>query len=241
MPGFEAPNHTQVPNDLFDVYLPQLKAAELRVLLAVIRQTIGFQRKKRRMSVTFLAGATGLSRRAAFEAGNSLSDNWHLLTANKGKGVTEWSVNWTRVRPTAVDQSSTIVPYVMHPSSTPSKERNVPKEKDLQRPNGRAPLISELVKAFSSESGLPVPNESYPEGAKRAYVLWRLPLAELADSCQNEEGKSRAVLRDAIKRMRNEKLTISSPKSVVAVAASILAEGTSSAETPAARWRRENL
>ena len=154
------------------------------------------------MSVTFLAGATGLSRRAAFEAGQSLSDNWHLLTANKGKGVTEWSVNWTRLRPTAVDQSSTIVPYVMHPSSTPSKERNILKEKDLQRPNGRAPLIGELVKAFSSESGLPVPNESYPEGAKRAYVLWRLPLAELADSCENDEERQADDLLSQERRRR---------------------------------------
>jgi len=128
------------------------------------------------------------------------------------------------------------------PGGGPTTERE-PKEREktLSRPNGRTPLVNELIKVFSAESGLPVPNETYPEGAKRAYVLWRLPLAELADSCQNDEGRSRALLKDAIKRMRNDKLTISSPKSIMAVAASILAEGSSSAETPAARWRRENL
>ena len=109
--GFEAPNHTQVPNDLFDVYLPQLKAAELRVLLTVIRQTIGFHRKKRRMSVTFLAGATGLSGEEVADAATSLLRRGLVTTgweANRGPvmplaGEPEWMVGW-REKPVDVDR-----------------------------------------------------------------------------------------------------------------------------------------
>ena len=42
--GFSAPNYTQVPDDVFDVLMPQLTEAELRVLLYVIRRTFGFKK-----------------------------------------------------------------------------------------------------------------------------------------------------------------------------------------------------
>ena len=46
MSGFQAPNFTQTPNDLFDIYLADLGHAELRVLLAVIRETYGWEDKQ---------------------------------------------------------------------------------------------------------------------------------------------------------------------------------------------------
>ena len=42
--GFSSPNYTQVPDELFDVLLPALSDAELRVLLYIIRRTFGFKR-----------------------------------------------------------------------------------------------------------------------------------------------------------------------------------------------------
>ncbi len=58
---------TQVPNKLFDIYLKALSEKELKVLLVVIRQTLGWvdengNRKERDwMSQKFLANKTGLS------------------------------------------------------------------------------------------------------------------------------------------------------------------------------------
>ena len=37
---------TPVPNELFDVHLPHLKPGELKVLLVVVRQTLGFVKHK---------------------------------------------------------------------------------------------------------------------------------------------------------------------------------------------------
>jgi hypothetical protein len=40
--GFEAPFYTMVPNEVFDLLLPDLSGAELKVLLYVCRRTFGF-------------------------------------------------------------------------------------------------------------------------------------------------------------------------------------------------------
>ena len=42
--GFTRPNYTQVPDDVFDVLLPELTESELKVLLYIIRRTFGFKK-----------------------------------------------------------------------------------------------------------------------------------------------------------------------------------------------------
>lgn len=66
------PNTTQVPNVIFDTYLEQLKPTELKVLLIIIRQTLGWiqneNTKKRKekdwISTSQLRLKTGYSRKA---------------------------------------------------------------------------------------------------------------------------------------------------------------------------------
>ena len=62
---------TPVPNIIFDHYLPILKAAELTLLLVIIRQTLGWEdsRKQRRKYFDWISGSqlrekTGYSRKA---------------------------------------------------------------------------------------------------------------------------------------------------------------------------------
>jgi phage replication O-like protein O len=70
---------TQVPNFIFDHYLAELPMAELKVLLVIIRQTLGWmdmktgQRKARdRISHSQFMTKTGLSRRSIITAIQSL-------------------------------------------------------------------------------------------------------------------------------------------------------------------------
>lgn len=49
--GFETPHYTQVPDALFDELLPRLSGAELKVLLYVIRRTLGFKKRADRISL----------------------------------------------------------------------------------------------------------------------------------------------------------------------------------------------
>ena len=77
-------NSTPVPNTVFDVHLKELKLAELKVLLIIIRQTLGWEDKKTRserkeldwISNSQLAFKTGSSKRA-------INDAIHVLTEKK--------------------------------------------------------------------------------------------------------------------------------------------------------------
>lgn len=40
--GFHSPNTTQTPDEIFDLFLPDLKHSELKVLLYIVRRTYGF-------------------------------------------------------------------------------------------------------------------------------------------------------------------------------------------------------
>lgn len=63
--GFEQPNYTQAPNRFFDEILPQIDTlAEIKVTLAVIRQTFGFHKQEDALSISQLEALTGLTREA---------------------------------------------------------------------------------------------------------------------------------------------------------------------------------
>lgn len=74
----DAPNWTQVPNVVLD-NLDIVSDAELRVLLVVIRQTVGWHRNRHKLSISFLARATDMSTQGVINATRSLIDR-HLIT-----------------------------------------------------------------------------------------------------------------------------------------------------------------
>jgi phage replication O-like protein O len=65
--GVPKPNYTGIPNALFEL-MPLMKEAELRVVLAICRQTFGWHRKSDRISLSQLKEMTGLSRPAIVRA-----------------------------------------------------------------------------------------------------------------------------------------------------------------------------
>ena len=82
---------TNVPNELFDTYLPKLSFSELKIILYIIRQTYGWKlkngkRKQRdRISYSLFNQKTGLSRRILTETIQSLIDKELIvLTDNTG-------------------------------------------------------------------------------------------------------------------------------------------------------------
>jgi predicted transcriptional regulator len=85
-------NSTQVPNIIFDLYLPTLTESELKILLVIIRQTNGWidrytgKRKKHdRISCTQFMSKTGLSRRAISNAlKNLVSKGLVSITCQNG-------------------------------------------------------------------------------------------------------------------------------------------------------------
>jgi Bacteriophage replication protein O len=79
-PGFQFPTTTPVPDEVFDVLMPQLSGAELKVLLYICRRTFGFRKASDSISLSQIAhgiitragrvldGGTGLSKRHVINA-----------------------------------------------------------------------------------------------------------------------------------------------------------------------------
>jgi hypothetical protein len=81
-PGFQFPTTTPVPDEVFDVLMPQLSGAELKVLLYICRRTFGF--KKDSDSISFSQIAHGIITRAGrvLDGGTGLSKR-HVINALK--------------------------------------------------------------------------------------------------------------------------------------------------------------
>ncbi|MEZ4558756.1 MAG: hypothetical protein R2854_20380 [Caldilineaceae bacterium] len=71
MSGFETPNYTQVPNVFLDDMISEMGEAELRVALVIMRETFGWHRESKQMSLSYLQQATGMSRPGVISGINS--------------------------------------------------------------------------------------------------------------------------------------------------------------------------
>lgn len=59
--GFDAPNYTQVPNDLFESLMCDMGEAELKVVLCVCRMTFGYHRVRATLGIGDIRKMSGLS------------------------------------------------------------------------------------------------------------------------------------------------------------------------------------
>ena len=120
--GFQEPNYTQVPNDIF-LLMEGMGKAELKVMMALCRLTFGFHKYRCRASLTTLQTMTGLSRPSVLQ-GASEAVKRGLIEKIDGRGVTEWVVkvvNQQLVK--AVNQSGSA-------SKPPSIKKRIKKNND---------------------------------------------------------------------------------------------------------------
>ena len=87
------PNTCQVPNVLLDEVIPRLSAGAVRVLLAIVRFTYGFQKESDRISLSQLQKITGLSRQGVVQGIAALRPLLKITPGAKGKGANEYSLN----------------------------------------------------------------------------------------------------------------------------------------------------
>lgn len=92
----DIPNSTQIHNVILDKWLPILNDVELRVLLIVARQTVGWvwdprtkmRKKEDWISSGQLVHKTGRGRTAVSGAIKTLIERYHLVVARDGSGKT---------------------------------------------------------------------------------------------------------------------------------------------------------
>lgn len=85
MKGFQSPNHTQVPNDLFDSLMHDMDETELRVTMVAIRKTLGYHKFRDAISLTTFIQFTGLSRQGVLDGIDKAKARGTLSEVGKGK------------------------------------------------------------------------------------------------------------------------------------------------------------
>ena len=89
--GFRYPNYTQVPNELFDVLMPDLTGTELKCLLYIVRRTFGFRKESDSIATRqFVEGIVTKDGRQ-LDRGTGLSNKgvWSGLKGLEEKGIIE--------------------------------------------------------------------------------------------------------------------------------------------------------
>lgn len=95
----ETPNFFQFPNEIVDIYLPQMAGSEVMVFLYIIRKTLGFGDNKRLFSTRTIAQDTGLSKNTVTAALSCLKEK--DLVGGYGAGIgglegTYYFVKWDK-------------------------------------------------------------------------------------------------------------------------------------------------
>jgi biotin operon repressor len=105
--GFPTPNTTPTPDDLFDLFLPDLNLGEIRVILYIIRRTLGFKKKVDQISLKQLCGGISKLNGEELDRGTGMSRG-SVITALKSlqkKGL----INVTKQR--TIDGDNAINAY----------------------------------------------------------------------------------------------------------------------------------
>lgn len=84
MKKIKAPNYTQVPNQILD-QMADLGNAELRVLLAITRQTLGWHRDTKKLTIRRMAKLTGLNKSSVVDAIPSLKAKGLIVRGQAGR------------------------------------------------------------------------------------------------------------------------------------------------------------
>ena len=157
--GFSSPNFTQVPDDVFDLLMPRLTEAELRVLLYIIRRTFGFKKDADAISINqmvdgittregrVLDSGTGLSRRSVVNGLKGLEAKGVIVayrrqSAERGHEPTTYSLRFVHT-PSAIDALGLVQqvhqPLVqqLHPQET-DVQQTAEQETDFEIRNSKS-------------------------------------------------------------------------------------------------------
>jgi phage replication O-like protein O len=223
-PGFQFPNTTQIPNEVFDTLMSHLSGGELKVLLYICRRTFGFRKDSDSISLTQIAHGITTKAGRVLDQGTGLSKR-HVITALKtlekrniikvSRAVDEtglhevntYSLNildtesgvGTKSPYEAVNSSSpevvnTTSPGVVNPSS-PTKQRE---QKEEQNKDIVVAVAQDLEIFGIAQSAITKLIQNYPV----AYIREKLEMAKglvAARSClvsQNPAGWLRKAIEE---------------------------------------------
>lgn len=96
MTGFKLPNFTQVPNELFEM-MHSMSDSELRVVLALLRQTSGYGREQANFGIAKIGKMTGLAHNSVTKGAREAQNRGVVRRLNPGeKRSAQWLIKWDK-------------------------------------------------------------------------------------------------------------------------------------------------
>lgn len=89
------PNTTQTPNDILDNSMKELSGSEFKVIMAILRKTLGWHKWADYISISQIMEATGLSNRQCIDCVNSLEKKGFIKTNKSKRRTTLITINFT--------------------------------------------------------------------------------------------------------------------------------------------------
>ena len=205
--GFDEPNYTMVPDQVFDVLLPELTHPELKVLLYITRRTFGFKKRSDSISLSQLINGivtrdgrvldrgTGLSRSSVRRGINGLLEKGAIVaiqnnSPDRGSEPTTYALRFKgevqpRTPPVSSAEPGGDSPMDTTPVHGRTPQETVKQETERHISNGHAEeetteddkVIRRVGVELARELGDSAPEKSIES---RTINLWR------------ESGKSRA-------------------------------------------------
>jgi hypothetical protein len=147
--GFQSPNYTQVPDELFDELLAVLSGSELKVLLYIIRRTFGFKKPSDNISLSQITDGIVRADGTRLDSGTGLVKSTAALAL---KGLAEKNII-IKVRNQSPGQGDTATTYALNlqkqpvqKSDPPVSENRTPGGSEIGHPEGQKSDTQETVR-----------------------------------------------------------------------------------------------
>jgi phage replication O-like protein O len=122
--GFQFPTTTPVPDEVFDLLLPQLNGAELKVLLYICRRTFGFKKQWDMISLNQIASGITTRDGRVLDRGTGLSKR-HVQRALKHLEKKQIITVQRRRDETGLNEINTYSLHFQHLDPTGARQRKV--------------------------------------------------------------------------------------------------------------------
>lgn len=167
--GYKPPNYTQVPNRLLEDELPNIDSlAELKVLLAVARATVGWHVREHTLSISDLEQRTGMSRQSVVDGVKKALASDRLLRRQDGQrylySLAIQSSPESGHPPVASPESGPVAaPTSEESGPVASEESRPPSTKESVERNGNEKKEREAAPPAAATQGSLLPDERHPQ------------------------------------------------------------------------------
>jgi hypothetical protein len=193
--GFSRPNYTQVPDDVFDVLLPELTESELKVLLYIIRRTFGFKKDADTISLKQMVEGirTRDGRQLDRGAGVSKTSAVRGVTGLVEKGII------VAVRNRSTEKGDEPTTYTLHFAEIPVSRFETPPPLNLRQ--GRVSDLDPQETGIQQTAGQHLESSKGPVSLEK-YDQARLAILPYAEDLARELG-DQAPLTSTTTRLTN--------------------------------------